>query len=497
MAEFVVVTRPASGGRFAGALGGAILAIALTLSFVGPVKAAGPESIADIAEPLLDAVVNISTSQTLTGSRGNPTPQLPEGSPFEEFFDEFFDDNPEENNGPRRVQSLGSGFVIDPAGIIITNNHVIADADEISAKFSDGTSLIAEVIGRDEKTDIAVLRVEPEAPLPSVKFGSADILRVGDWVMAIGNPFGLGGTVTVGIVSARNRNIQSGPYDNFIQTDAAINRGNSGGPLFNLDGEVIGINTAIYSPTGGSIGIGFAIPAESAVNVINQLREFGETRRGWLGVRIQEVTEDIAEGLLLAEAKGALISGITEEGPAEEAGLLPGDVIVEFDGEAVDAMHELPRMVANRAIGKEVTIAILRKGERQEVTAKLGRLEDFENQQAELSAEDSESEPEKEVVVGPLGLSLSEMSPALREEYEIDSEVDGVVITHVAEGSVAEEKRIQAGDVIVEITQEIVSTPGDVEERIDALKQDGRKVALLLMSNPSGDLRFIPIAIDR
>ena len=497
MAEFAVVTRPASGGRFAGALGGAILAIALTLSFIGPVKAAGPESIADIAEPLLDAVVNISTSQTLTGSRGNPAPQLPEGSPFEEFFDEFFDNNPEEDNGPRRVQSLGSGFVIDPAGIIITNNHVIADADEISAKFSDGTSLVAEVIGRDEKTDIAVLRVESEEPLPSLKFGSAEKLRVGDWVMAIGNPFGLGGTVTVGIVSARNRNIQSGPYDNFIQTDAAINRGNSGGPLFNLDGEVIGINTAIYSPTGGSIGIGFAIPAESAVNVINQLREFGETRRGWLGVRIQEVTDDIAEGLLLAEAKGALISGITEEGPAEEAGLLPGDVIVEFDGEAVDAMHELPRIVANRPIGKEVTIAILRKGERQEVTAKLGRLEDFENQQAELSDEISESEPEKEIVVGPLGLSLSDMTPAHREEYEIDSEVEGVVVTNVAEGSVASEKRIQAGDVIVEISQETVATPEDVEERIDALKQDGRKAALLLMSNPNGDLRFVAVAIDR
>jgi serine protease Do len=497
MAEFAVVTRPASGGRFAGALGGAILAIALTLSFIGPVKAAGPESIADIAEPLLDAVVNISTSQTLTGSRGNPAPQLPEGSPFEEFFDEFFDNNPEEDNGPRRVQSLGSGFVIDPAGIIITNNHVIADADEISAKFSDGTSLVAEVIGRDEKTDIAVLRVDSEEPLPSLNFGSAEKLRVGDWVMAIGNPFGLGGTVTVGIVSARNRNIQSGPYDNFIQTDAAINRGNSGGPLFNLDGEVIGINTAIYSPTGGSIGIGFAIPAESAVNVIDQLREFGETRRGWLGVRIQEVTDDIAEGLLLAEAKGALISGITEDGPAEEAGLLPGDVIVEFDGEPVEAMHELPRMVANRPIGKEVTITVLRKGERQEVTAKLGRLEDFENQQAELSDEDSENEPEKEIVVGPLGLSLSEMTPALREEYEIDSDVEGVVVTHVAEGSAAEEKRIQAGDVIVEISQETVSVPEDVEERIDALKQDGRKAALLLMSNPNGDLRFVAITIDR
>ena len=497
MAEIAFGTSPAGGGRIAGALGGVILAIGLALSLTSPAQATGPESVADVAAPLLDAVVNISTSQMLTGSRGIPIPQLPEGSPFEEFFDEFFEENQEEESRPRRVQSLGSGFVIDSSGIIITNNHVIEDADEIVAKFSDGTNLVAEVIGRDEKTDIAVLRVEPEVALTSVKFGNADILRVGDWVMAIGNPFGLGGTVTVGIVSARNRNIQSGPYDNFIQTDAAINRGNSGGPLFNLEGEVIGINTAIISPTGGSIGIGFAIPAETAVNVINQLREFGETRRGWLGVRIQEVTDDIAEGLSLAEAKGALVSGITKEGPAEEAGLLPGDVIIEFDGQPVDAMHELPRMVADRPIGKDVMIAVLRKGERQEVTATLGRLEDFEDQLAALSGEDSDGEPPVPVVVGPLGLSLSDMTPALREEYEIDGDVDGVMVTRVAEGSAASEKRIQAGDVIVEISQEAVATPEDVEKRIDALKEDGRKSALLLMSNPNGDLRFVAVGIDK
>ena len=496
MAEFVSFSSLASGRRITGALAGVLVATGLVFSTAGPAGATGPESVADVAEPLLDAVVNISTSQIVTGSRGIPIPQVPEGSPFEDFFDDFFERNPEGDDAPRRVQSLGSGFVIDPSGILITNNHVIDGADEITANFSDGTKLIAEVIGRDEKTDIAVIRVKSDKPLAALKFGSSDIMRVGDWVMAIGNPFGLGGTVTVGIVSARNRNINSGPYDNFIQTDAAINRGNSGGPLFNLDGEVIGINTAIISPTGGSIGIGFAIPSETAVNVISQLREFGETRRGWLGVRIQEVTDDIAEGLSLAEAKGALVSGITEEGPAEEAGLLPGDVIVEFDGEPVDTMNELPRMVANQPIGTEVLVGVLRKGERQEVTVTLGRLEDAEKQLAALSGEDSEGELAVPVVAGPLGLSLSDITPTLRDEYNIKGKVEGVVITDVTEGSVAAEKRIRSGDVIVEISQELVATPADVEARVDALRQDGRKSALLLLSNQNGDLRFVAVALE-
>ena len=488
---------PRSGGkRIAGVLAAA-LAAGLLLSAGGPVEARGPESVADVAAPLLDAVVNISTSQTVTGSRGVPVPQLPEGSPFQDFFDEFFDQQPGEENTPRRVQSLGSGFVIDPAGILITNNHVIEGADEIAANFNDGTKLIAEVIGRDEKTDIAVLQVKSDKPLTAIKFGSADILRVGDWVMAIGNPFGLGGTVTVGIVSARNRDINSGPYDNFIQTDAAINRGNSGGPLFNMDGEVVGINTAIISPTGGSIGIGFAIPAETAVNVINQLREFGETRRGWLGVRIQEVTDEIAEGLSMAQATGALVAGVTEKGPAEEAGILPGDVIVEFDGRPVDAMHQLPRLVADEPIGKEVKVTVIRKGDRQEIAVTLGRLEDAEKEMTALEAEDPAApEPLAPVVAGPLGLSLADLTAELRTEYSIKAEVKGVVVTGVAEGSAASEKRLQAGDVIVEISQEPVSTPDEVEARIEALKQDGRKSALLLLANKEGDLRFVAVRLE-
>ncbi|MCP4380984.1 MAG: Do family serine endopeptidase [Hyphomicrobiales bacterium] len=464
--------------------------------------AAGPESVADVASELLDSVVNISTSQTVAGSRNVPAPRLPDGSPFQEFFDEFFDQRPDAENDddnnrrPRRVQSLGSGFVIDASGVIVTNNHVIDGADEITANFADGTRLKATLVGRDEKTDLAVLKVEPEKPLVSVSFGDSEGIRVGDWVMAIGNPFGLGGTVTVGIVSARNRDINSGPYDNFIQTDASINRGNSGGPLFNMEGEVVGINTAIISPTGGSIGIGFSVPSSTAVNVIKQLRDFGETRRGWLGVRIQEVTEEIAESLSMAEAVGALVAGVTDNGPAADAGILPGDVILQFDGRDVEAMNQLPRMVADQPVGKEVDVVVLRKGEEKSVKVTLGRLEEAEIVAAALSEETDEEPDEPPVVFGPLGLSLSDLSPTLRTRFKIDDKVSGVVVTDVAEGSAAEEKRVQPGDVILEISQEPVATPEAVEARVNELKTDGRKSALLLLANKDGDLRFVAVAID-
>jgi serine protease Do len=475
-------------------------ALAFGVAFGGTAMAKGPDSVADVAAPLLDAVVNISTSQNVSGGagRGIPMPDLPEGSPFQDFFDDFFNQQPEGDDTPRRVQSLGSGFVIDESGILITNNHVIEGADEIAANFNDGTKLIAEVVGRDEKTDIAVLKVTPTKPLKAVKFGSAEVLRVGDWVMAIGNPFGLGGTLTVGIVSARNRDINSGPYDNFIQTDAAINRGNSGGPLFNMEGEVVGINTAIISPTGGSIGIGFAIPAETAVNVINQLREFGETRRGWLGVRIQEVTDEIAEGLAMSAAKGALVAGVTEKGPAEEAGIQPGDVIVEFDGKPVDAMHELPRMVADEPIGKEVKVKVIRKGSEQEIAVTLGRLEDAEKEMSALDTEETpeDAPPPVETTAGPLGLTLADLTPELRKEYGIADETNGVVVTDVTADSPAAEKRIQSGDVIVEVAQEPVKTAAEVTARIEKLKQDGRKSALLLLANKEGDLRFVAVTIE-
>jgi len=327
--------------------------------------AAGPVSVADLAERLLGAVVNISTSQNIKGSapaQRAPRPEVPDGSPFQEFFDEFFKDQEGggKNGSPRtrKVQSLGSGFVIDPKGIIITNNHVIADADEITIEFADGSELKAEVIGKDSKTDIAVLRVTPLKLLKSVPFGASKKARIGDWVMAIGNPFGQGSTVTMGIISAINRDIRSGPYDNFIQTDAAINRGNSGGPLFNMDGEVIGINTAIISPTGGSIGLGFSIPSSMAIGVIEQLREFGETRRGWLGVSIQPVTDDIAESLLMKNAVGALVGGVTPKGPAEKSGVKVGDVILSFDKKLVAKMRDLPRIVADTPVGKAIEMEI-------------------------------------------------------------------------------------------------------------------------------------------
>src|SRR6201997_2716950 len=322
-------------------------ALAATLAFAAaqPAAARGPENIADVAEQVIDAVVNISTSQKID-PRVTELPDLPPGSPMEEFFDQFFK-NKRGGGGndqtPRRLNSLGSGFIIDASGLVVTNNHVIADADEINVILNDGTKLKATLVGKDNKSDLALLRVHSDKPIKAVKFGDSDKLRLGEWVIAIGNPFSLGGSVTAGIVSARNRDINSGPYDNYIQTDAAINRGNSGGPLFNLNGEVVGVNTAIISPSGGSIGIGFAVPSNSAVAVIDQLRQFGEPRRGWLGVRIQQVTDDIAESLNIKPAHGALVAGVDDKGPAKPGGIEAGDVVVKFDGHDVKEMHDLPR----------------------------------------------------------------------------------------------------------------------------------------------------------
>src|SRR6202140_3639738 len=356
-----------------------------------PALARGPDGIADVAEKVIDAVVNISTSQTVE-AKGGPaggegrgaTPQLPPGSPFEEFFDDFFKNRrggPGSPRGggdmqPHKTNSLGSGFIIDTAGIAVTNNHVIADADEINVLMNDGTKIKAELVGVDKKTDLAVLKFKPVKPLVAVKFGDSDKLRLGEWGIAIGNPFSLGGTVRGGIVSARNVDIASGPYDNYIQTDAAINRGNSGGPLFNLDVEVIGVNTLIISPSGGSIGIGFAVPSKTVAGVVDQLRQFGELRRGWLGVRIQSVTDEIAESLNIKPARGALIAGVDDKGPAKPAGLEPGDVVVTFDGKDIKEMRDLPRIVADTPVGKGVEVTILRQGREENKKVTLGRLED-------------------------------------------------------------------------------------------------------------------------
>jgi serine protease Do len=478
---------------------GAAAAVALLASQVGldapSVQAAGPQSVADIAERLTPAVVNISTSQTSGSSDETiPMPDLPEGSPFREFFEEFFnrEDRDPQQQRPRRVSSLGSGFVIHPDGIIVTNNHVIEQADEVEVNFADGTTLTAEVVGRDMKTDLAVLRVDPPAPLPFVEFGDSDTIRVGDWVMAIGNPFGLGGSVTLGIISARNRNINSGPYDDFIQTDAAINRGNSGGPLFNMDGDVVGVNTAIISPTGGSIGIGFAIPTAIAQNVIDQLVEFGVTRRGWLGVRIQSVGDDIAESLGLAEAKGALVADVTPTGPAEASGIRPGDVVVRFDGKDVEAMRDLPRIVADTPVGKTVVVEIMRDGNLQQIEVEIGRLEEGEV----IAAGQSDGDPEAERTV--LGMTLAPLSDELREQFGISSDAQGAVVIDIDPDGPAAEKDIEAGDVITEAGERDIVNPGDVEGRVNELRTEGRRSILILVRKTArdGDPSFVALRLE-
>jgi serine protease Do len=474
-----------------------------------PALARGPDGIADVAEKVIDAVVNISTSQTVE-AKGGPgggggdrgaMPQLPPGSPFEEFFDDFFKNRrggPGGSKGgdlqPHKTNSLGSGFIIDTSGIVVTNNHVIADADEINVIMNDGTKIKAELVGVDKKTDLAVLKFKPPRPLIAVKFGDSDKMRLGEWVIAIGNPFSLGGTVTAGIVSARNRDIASGPYDNYIQTDAAINRGNSGGPLFNLDGEVIGVNTLIISPTGGSIGIGFAVPSKTVASVVDQLRQFGELRRGWLGVRIQQVTDEIAESLNIKPARGALIAGVDDKGPAKPAGIEPGDVVVKFDGKDVKEPKDLSRVVADTAVGKEVDVVVIRKGQEETKKVTLGRLEDGEKA---VQASNKTPEPvEKPVTQKALGLDLATLSKDLRSRYKIKDSVKGVIITNVDGASDAAEKRLSAGDVIVEVAQEAVSNAADVKKRIDQLKKDGKKSILLLVSNADGELRFVALSVQ-
>ncbi|MDM9629634.1 DegQ family serine endoprotease [Rhizobium sp. S152] len=507
----------------------------------------GPASVADLAGGLLDAVVNISTSQKVKDDEGaGPAPRAPDGSPFQEFFNDFFNKQKDNKGGNHNVSSLGSGFVIDPTGYIVTNNHVIEGADDIEINFADGSKLKAKLIGTDTKTDLSVLKVEPKTPLKSVKFGDSSVMRIGDWVMAIGNPFGFGGSVTVGIISGRGRNINAGPYDNFIQTDAAINKGNSGGPLFNMKGEVIGINTAIISPSGGSIGIGFSVPSELASGVVDQLREFGETRRGWLGVRIQPVTDDIADSLGLSSAKGALVAGVIKGGPVDDGSIKAGDVILKFDGKLVNEMRDLPRVVAESPVGKEVDVLVLRDGKEQTVKVKLGRLEDSD----EAASNDSEpngvinpdpdenqdmDEPDtdqgqpmpdakgkseqgksdqgttgedKSGAAKPdqsapdsakkpvLGLSLSALSAETRKTFGIAESVDGVLVAEVAPGSLAAEKGLKAGDVIVEVAQEFMRTPEAVATKVQALKQDGRRNAQMMIAAANGDLRFVAVPLE-
>jgi serine protease Do len=488
---------------------GAVLVLFAAPS-AGPACAGhAPDNFADLAAQVSDAVVNISATQTYEEQSANGEPELDPGTPLDDLFDQFFrhrqdqdqsqggDDEQLTNPHERRSNSLGSGFVIDPSGVIVTNNHVIADSNDVTVIFSDGTKLRARVIGKDTKVDVAVLKVQSDKPLKAVKFGDSDKMRVGDWVIAVGNPFGLGGTVTAGIVSARNRDIDSGPYDNYIQTDAAINKGNSGGPLFDMDGEVIGINTAILSPSGGSIGIGFATPSDTVLPIIDQLRKYGETRRGWLGVRIQPIDDSIAASLSLGNVRGALVAGTDANGPAATAGIETGDVILKFDGEEVKESHELPKLVASTPVGKSVDVVILRKGQQLTKTVMLGRLEDSEKQ---ASLEESNAAPEETVpktqVEKALGMQFLSLSDALRLKFSIkDSITSGVVVGDVDSGSPAADKNIQPGEVILEINQEPVSQPADIAKKLAALKDAGKKLALLLVTSPSGEERFVALNI--
>ncbi|GGK46501.1 DegQ family serine endoprotease [Salinarimonas ramus] len=452
-----------------------------------------PESFADLVDRVMPAVVNIQAATTAEVEE-RFMPQLPPGTPFEDLFEEFFNRRGEgAPRMPRRSNSLGSGFIIDPSGIVVTNNHVIGDADEIEVVFADGTTYDAEVIGTDSAIDIAVLKIESDVPFPSVPFGDSEEMRIGDWVVAIGNPFGLGGSVSAGIVSARARDIASGPYDNYIQTDAAINRGNSGGPLFNMRGEVVGINTAILSPTGGSVGIGFSIPTSTALPVIEQLQEFGETRRGWLGVRIQSVDETTADALGLDEARGALVAGVDPDGPASAAGIEMGDVIVSFDGVEVESSRDLPRIVANTPVGKEVAVEVVRDGEPVTIDVTIARLQET----AEAADVTGPTEEDAPVAVREaLGMELSEITEELRARFSIADDVEGVVVTEVDPLSAASERRIQPGNVILEVGQEPVASPAEVAERLQELRAEGRRSALLLVSDADGEVRFVALGMN-
>ena len=491
------------------------LFVAIALMIAGSISFAkahdGPASVADLAENVLDAVVNISIVQGNSGTRPrrntrpSPAPDLPsapDGSPFEEFFDDFFKQQQQEGEGGRgrRARGQGSGFVIDPEGVIVTNNHVIEGASEIIIDFNDGSKLNAELVGTDAKTDLAVLRVKADKPLPYVKLGSSDDARVGDWVMVIGNPFGLNSSVSVGIISARNRDIQSGPYDNYIQTDAAINQGNSGGPLFDKNGDVIGVNTAIFSPSGGgSVGIGFAVPSDTARSVVSQLLEFGETRRGWLGVNILHVTDELAESIALGKARGAMVSAVTAAGPAEKAGLLSGDVVIKFDGRNVRVMRDLPRMVADTPVGKEVEVTVFRDGKEVELKVNLGRLEEDENvtsaDDGKTDEKPKEAKPEDGVVL-QLGMSFEQLDDGLREKLKIAKTVEGVVISAVQSGSQAEEKGVAVGDVVRELSQSEIKKPEDVKARLAALKEADRRAALFLLENKAGELRLVAVRLE-
>nr|WP_233712940.1 DegQ family serine endoprotease [Amaricoccus solimangrovi] len=465
------------------------------------VPAAGtiPGSFADLAEKLSPAVVDITTTTRVAQVDRGPRPVLPPGSPFEEFFRDFMDRNggpggpgmPPGPRGPERSTALGSGFIISADGYIVTNNHVIDGADEIRIEFLDGNSLPAKVVGTDTRTDVALLKIDSPDPLPFVHFGDSDKMRVGDWVMAIGNPLGQGFSVSAGIVSARNRTLQ-GSYDDFIQTDAAINRGNSGGPLFNTNGEVIGVNTAILSPNGGSIGIGFAMSSAVVSRVVDQLKTYGETRRGWLGVRIQNVDPDAANALGLKQAKGALVTEVPE-GPAQQAGMKPGDVILKFGDEAIDDTRELVRVVADTAVGTDVPVVVYRDGKEQTLKVAIGKLEETTLAAAPGGMEGPGQAQSDQAQV--LGMTVAPITDELRQQYQLDDSLSGLIVTAVEDSSDAYSKGIREGDVIAKVGQDDVGSAKDLRAKIDAAESAGRNSILLLVEHEGGP-RFIALNLS-
>ena len=502
------IARPPTGSIALLQRAGTLLVAAAMLATAGLTAATGaahaapaPDSFADLAEKLLPTVVNISTTQKVEGDQDLPEmPQFPPGSPFEQFFHDFFNRRGQgggDKPTPHNATALGSGFIVRANGYIVTNYHVIEGAESITVVLHDNTSLDAKLVGRDDKTDLAVLKVESDKPLPFADFGDSDKMRVGDWVLAIGNPFGLGGTVTAGIISARSREINAGPYDDFLQTDAAINRGNSGGPMFNMGGQVIGINTAIYSPSGGSVGIGFAIPSALARGVVDQIIEFGRTKRGWLGVRIQSVTPEIAESLGLDKAEGALVAGVTEGGPAAKAGIETGDVILSFDGKPIGESRRLPRVVADTPVDKQVPVVVWRKGQRKELPATLGELEEAEKSGLLASnTPDSQGDADKPQTLDALGVTLSPLTDALKKQYSLSDDQKGVVVTAVTNGSPAADKGLKVGDVIVEVGQAEIAAPADVAKKVTEAREAGRKSVLLLVET-GGDLRFVALPVGQ